>query len=144
MQKRSTNDFSFERYGRTDRGRTGEQENRESCTSESAPSVRLEPCPQGHGGTEGKRCAYFVDERYLASLGLMALEIRSRIPMQPSPAKPWKLALVFPMQLRGSTIRSLPRGSLENHRLEKINFGPRLKSNRYFFILHKRILYRFN
>ena len=100
--------------------------------------------PAGHGGAEGKRCAYFVDERYLASLGLMALEIRSRIPMQPSPAKPWKLALVFPMQLRGSTIRSLPRGSLENHRLEKINFGPLVKSNRYFFILPKRILYRFN
>ena len=40
----------------------------------------LEPCPQGHGGTVGKRCAYFVDERYLASLGLMALEISYRIP----------------------------------------------------------------
>ena len=32
-----------------------EQENRESCTSESAPSVRLEPYPQGHGGTEGRK-----------------------------------------------------------------------------------------
>ena len=110
--------------------------------SESAPSVRLEPCPQGHGGTVGKCCAYFVDERYLASLGLMALEIRSRIPMQPSPAKPWKLALVFPMQLRGSTIRSLPRGSLKNHRLEKNNFGPPVKSNRYFFKLPRRMPHR--
>ena len=36
--------------------------------------------PAGHGGAEGKRCAYFVDERYLASLGLMALEISYRIP----------------------------------------------------------------
>ena len=36
--------------------------------------------PAGHGGAEGKRCAYFVDERYLASLGLMVLEISYRIP----------------------------------------------------------------
>ena len=76
MQKGCSNDFSFERYGQG----TGEQENRESCTHESAPTVRLEPCPQGHGGTVGKRCAYFVDERYLASLGLMVLEISCRIP----------------------------------------------------------------
>ena len=46
--------------------------------------------------------------------------------------------------LRVSTIRSLPHGSLKNHRLEKNNFGPLVKSNRYFFILPKRILYRFN
>ena len=88
--------------------------------------------PAGHGGAEGKRCAYFVDERYLASLGLMALKISSRIPMQPSPAKPWELALVFPMQLRGSTIQGLPRGILKNHRVEKNNFGPPVKSDRYF------------
>ena len=79
VQKGRTNDFSFERYG--GRRRRTEQENRESCSSESAPSVRLEPCPQGHGGTVGKRCAYFVDERYLASLGLISLPIGYRIPI---------------------------------------------------------------
>ena len=36
--------------------------------------------PAGHGGAEGKRCAYFVDERYLASLGLISLPISYRIP----------------------------------------------------------------
>ena len=97
-------------------------------------TIVLEPCPQGHGGTEGKRCAYFVDEHYLASLGLMTLEISSRIPMQPSPAKPWKLAL--------QPVGGLPRETLEICPIEKIFFGPPVKSNRYFFKLPRRMPHR--
>ena len=104
----------------------------------------------GHGGAEGKRCAYFVDERYLASLGLMTLEISSRIPMQPSPAKPWKLALLFPMQLSPAKpwklvlqpVGGLPRETLKISPIEKIFFGPPVKSNRYFFKLPKRMPHR--
>ena len=51
-----------------------------AAKSESAPTARTRTMPAGHGGAEGKRCEYFVDERYLASLGLMALKISSRIP----------------------------------------------------------------
>ena len=40
--KGRTHDFSFEPEG----GGRKEQENRESCSSESAPTVRLEPCLQ--------------------------------------------------------------------------------------------------
>ena len=38
----------------------------------------------------------------------------------------------------------IPIRHRKNHRLEKNNFGPLVKSNRYFFKLPKRILYRFN
>ena len=61
----------------------------------------LEPCPQGHGGTEGKRCAYFVDERYLASLGLMALEISSRIPNAAIACKALEISSRIPNAARG-------------------------------------------
>ena len=44
VQKGRSNDFSL---SVTDRGQgTGEQENRESCSSESAPSVRIGRIPQ--------------------------------------------------------------------------------------------------
>ena len=57
MQKAPSNDFS---ESVTHRGqRTGEQENRESCSSESAPTVRTRTMSSGHGCTEGKDYSMF-------------------------------------------------------------------------------------
>ena len=57
--------------------------------------------PAGHGGAEGKRCAYFVDERYLASLGLMTLEISSRIPNAAIACKALEISSRIPNAARG-------------------------------------------
>ena len=57
--------------------------------------------PAGHGGAEGKRCAYFVDERYLASLGLMVLEISCRIPNAAIACKALEISSRIPNAAKG-------------------------------------------
>ena len=93
----------------------------------------LEPCPQGHGGTEGKRCAYLVDERYLASLGLLCSLFQSAIT--------WRLPKI---SARYSQCRQIPGSTSRIFQscLEKINFGPPVKSNRYFLKLPRRMPHR--